>query len=298
MNAIPITRPGCYPGIAAEDYHGREICDGPSISSTGLKTIVTRSPLHYWWDSPLNPARPVREEKAHFAVGKAAHDMILLRERWPDFYHILPEDYDGRATKRCAAMIAEKEAAEHAGRTVLKAEQAELVHGMADAIAANPFAKAALSYGLAEPTLAWRDAETGVWCRARPDFLPSARTHIPDLKTAIDGSPDGFARAIANYGYHQSAAHYLDGIEAVFGERPATFFFVVVEKEAPFAVSLYQLPEEDIERGRVLNRAALRRFAECLTSGQWPGYATDVRPVRLPAWASRIIDQFAMEQAA
>jgi hypothetical protein len=39
--------------------------------------------------------------------------------------------------------------------------------------------------------------------------LPAAkRLIIPDLKTAADGAPKAFMRAIANFGYHMSAALY------------------------------------------------------------------------------------------
>jgi hypothetical protein len=291
MTAPLITAPGCYDGISAEDYHGWEICPGPSISSSGLKKIRDASPLHYWWRSPLNPARPVEKAARHFSIGKAAHDMLLLAERWPERYHILPDGFSRAKTKAMADDIAEADAALEDGKTLLTADDAALAEQMADAIRANRFAAASLTNGLPEQTLAWQDSETGVWLRARPDFLPHARRFIPDLKTAADASPAAFQRAMATYGYHQSAALYMDGIEAVFGERPEAFFFVVVEKQEPFCVALYQIEAEDIERGRMLNRAAINTFARCLRENHWPGYADDVRPLPLPAWEQRQIDQ-------
>lgn len=88
-----VTAPGIYPDIAIEDYHGREICPAPSISATGLHTLCTKSPLHYWWDSPLNPNRPPASSASHFSVGNAVHDRLLLGKRWPEFYHVLPEGF-------------------------------------------------------------------------------------------------------------------------------------------------------------------------------------------------------------
>lgn len=292
MSAL-ITAPGCYDGIAAEDYHGREICWQPSISSSGLKTIIDKSPLHYWWNSPLNPNRPAESQSRHFSIGKAAHDILLLDERWPERYHVLPADFDAKATKAQAEAHAARNAAIKAGMTILRHEDAQLAEAMAAAIASNPFAKAALTNGAPEQTLAWQDRETGVVLRARPDFLPAKRQFIPDLKTAADASPDAFRRAMASFGYHQSAALYMDGIEAVFDQRPAAFFFIVVEKEAPHCVALYQIPEDDIQRGRMLNRKAIQTFADCLSRDKWPGYADDVTPLPLPAWEQRQIDQAA-----
>jgi hypothetical protein len=92
-----ITTPGAYPGIDTLDYHRNpDLLPGPSISSSGLKTLLTRSPRHYWFDSPLNPERPAEQDKPHFNVGKAAHDMLLLSERWPECYFVLPEDFNAR----------------------------------------------------------------------------------------------------------------------------------------------------------------------------------------------------------
>ena len=68
-----IVHPGAYPDVSAEDYHGHEICVRPSVSSSGLKLISAKSPRHYWANSSMNPERPVRKEKAHFAIGKALH---------------------------------------------------------------------------------------------------------------------------------------------------------------------------------------------------------------------------------
>jgi hypothetical protein len=292
VSAPLITAAGAYLDIASEDYHRHpNLLPGPSISSSGLKTLLTRSPSHYWYDSPLNPDRPPEKDKAHFRVGKAAHDVVLLGARWATHYHVTPEGFSRAKTKAMADEIAAVEAAEAAGLTILSHEQADQVQAMAASLAANKLARAVLSHGEPEVTLAWQDAETGVWLRARPDFLPHKRQIIPDLKTAADGSPKGFQRAIASCGYSQSAALYLDGIEAIYGERPTNWLHVVIEKEAPYVVSLYELPAEDIGRGRWLNRKAIRLYAECLNSGTWPGYADAPTMLGLPGWDRRQIDE-------
>lgn len=286
-----ITSAGAYAGIDGDVYHREEICPAPSISSSGLKTLLYRSPAHYWWDSPMNPARPAEKEKPHFAVGKAAHDVLLLEDRWPDAYHVLPKDFNARATKEQAALHAERDAAREAGKTILRHDEAVMVTDMADSLRRNQAALASLTNGEPEMTLAWQDGETGVWLRARPDFLPHKRFAIPDLKTAADGSPAAFSRAIATFGYHLSAALYLDGIEAIYGERPAHFFFIVIEKEAPYVVSLYPLKAEDIQRGQGECRRAIRRFADCLHHDKWPGYSDEPFEIGLPAWARKTIDE-------
>lgn len=292
MNAPLITAPGAYSNIDTLDYHRNpHLLPGPSLSASGAKLLLAKSPAHFWFDSPLNPDRPPEADKPHFSVGKAAHDMLLLSERWPECYWTAPEGYNRAHTNKWADAIAAEEEARAAGKTILRHDDALTVNAMCAALKANKLATAALSNGESEVTLAWQDKETGVWLRARPDFLPHKRRIIPDLKTAADASPKGFQRAIANMGYAQAAALYLDGIEAVFGERPTNWIHVVMEKEPPHVVALYELPSEDIGRGRWLNRRAIRIFADCLSTGKWPGYADEPVMLGLPGWERKVIDE-------
>jgi hypothetical protein len=297
---VTITKPGAYSADAVpiEAYHGNEICPGPSISASGLKLIRAKSPLHYWHQSPLNPNRPAQPEKRHFAIGKAVHDVLLLGDRWPSAYHITPPGFSRAAKVQQAAAIAAADEAQSEGRTVLTSDDAATVRAMAASLRSNTFAAAALANGEPEVTLVWQDNETGVWCRARPDFLPYKRKIIPDVKTAADGSPAAFAKAIGNFGYHIAAAHYMAGIEAIYGERPTNWLHAVIETPAPHVVSLYELPPESIDVGEDERRRALRTFADCLAADRWPGYATDVMPVGLSSWALKSHETMLEKEAA
>lgn len=294
-----ITAPGAYADISNEDYHRNlHLLPEPSLSSSGAKKLLGQSPRHFWHDSPMNPDREPEPDKPHFNIGKAAHDRILLEDRWPEFYHVTPEGFSRAATKKFAAEIEEAEAAIESGITVLRHEDARTVDKVVAAIKRNAFAMAALTNGECEETLAWKDTETGIWCRARPDFRPNSIIEkrkvriVADLKfvASTHASPDGFRRAIASFGYHQSAAFYWDGIKAVYGDEPTHWLNIVVEKEPPHTVSLYELPAEDIDRGKWLNRRARRLFADCMSNDRWPGYADEPMPVGLPNWSRASID--------
>ena len=276
-----INKPGIY-DVPMSEYHGREICPGPSISSSGLRELL-RCPLKYWYNSPLNPERPPQDDTPAFALGRAAHDLVLDGEGWPSRYYVLPEGFDARATKKWADVIEQRDEAILNGLTVLKYDECLTVNAMAEAIKKHPISQV-LRSGKAEQTIVWQDAETGVWCRCRPDFLPSNKQYIPDYKTCRSAHPDDFARDVSNYGYHQQAAFYLDGIRAVFGDADRHFYFIAQEKEAPYIVQPYTLEAEAIAWGRELNRKALKLFRQCLDAGQWPAYADDFVSVGLPRW--------------
>ena len=50
------------------------------------------------------------------------------------------------------------------------------------------------------------------------------------------------------------------------------FIFVVVEKEPPHAVAIYECDDQMLETGRRQYREALQRFKECQEKDQWPGF--------------------------
>ena len=287
----PIVTPGLYEGIGMEHYHGPvEICPGPSISSSGLRTIEDKSPFHYWYDSPLNPDRPEREEKAHFVFGRLVHELLEKGEKcWPG-WHITPPGFSDAHVKKWEVAIAERDAAKLCGKACVPHGDAMKAMAMVAAVHAHPRASLMFKSGIFEPTLAWKDKETGIWLRVRPDYFPNLRKWIPDYKTTASAHPDDFAKSVVNFGYHMAAALYLDGIDELFGERPSGFMFVAQEKTEPFVTELFQLDEEAIGWGRVLNRRSLRRFAKCLEDDKWPTYGNDVNLVTLPDWTRRQLE--------
>lgn len=296
----PIIRePGAYPDIDMKVYHGAaNLLPGPSLSSSGAKTILEQSPLHYWWNSPMNPARPPESDEPHFSVGKASHDLLLLGGDWKRNYHILPEGFSRAKTKQFAEEIAAADYAKSKGKTIIRASDMELVEVIADKISGNADARNALIRGVPEMTLAWQDEVTGVWLRARPDFLPQSCIDgglvriVTDLKfmAASHCSPRGFSRAVDNFGFYISAAWYGEGIRHIYGKPPTHFMFVVIEKDPPHTVSTYWLEDEDIQRGRLMMRQAINVFAECVKRNDWPGYTTRPTPIGLPTYARMRIE--------
>lgn len=284
---------GVFSGISNDDYH-----NGPGVSKSGLDLIHDRSPLHYW-ERYINPDREPRKETEALKLGQALHTAILEPEEMDARYVVVPED---APRKPSITQINAKKPSDdtlyaigwwsdfneqHEGKVILDADDFDMVQKVATNARNHPLARNILSVGAAEQSVFWIDPETGVLCKCRPDWLidPNPNFAILDLKSALDASPDGFQRSAYNYGYHRAAAWYLDGVEAATGERPDAFMFLAVEKEAPYAVAYYYADDDMITAGKRENREALRTYAECLSSGKWPGYADRLLPLGLPRWA-------------
>ena len=285
MQKITKIKPGLYPGLSNEFYH-----QSPGISKSGL-SLILKSPLHY--ANKYLSDEPEPESTPAQIVGTALHTKVLE----PDlFTYVLAPDVN-RRTKAGKAEYA-KFKDEHKGLILLKAEDMDLVTNMANAIFSNPTAKSLLMQGegIAEESVYWIDDITKVLCKCRPDFRRYDGIVI-DVKTAIDASPEAFGRAAFNFGYHQQAAFYLDGVSTATGYEHRTFIFIVVEKTPPFAVAIYILNEPEstqetnttsaLDIGRDDMAMALYRYQQCLglPPERWPGYNPQIQPLEFPGWA-------------
>jgi exodeoxyribonuclease VIII len=161
-------------------------------------------------------------------------------------------------------------------------------------VLAHPAARAWLNKpGKAEASIFTTDPVTGVRVRVRPDWLTDDG-YIVDLKSSRDSSPGEFSRSIQNYRYHVQDALYSDAYEWATGKPCAGFVFIVVESDLPHNVQVYKLDDISRHIGRTQYRANLNTYADCLSSGQWPGYsAPTAEPelISLPDWAMRIEDE-------
>lgn len=283
-----IGQSGAIVGLSLAVYHD-DCCVGPSISSSGLRTIWSQSPAHYWCRSPLNPDRLPPEDKPHFALGRVAHTLLLEgRAGLLTDYALRPDEYPDYRPKEARVWRDEQILA---GKTIITPEDLEKVEGMAKALGAHPLVQAGILNGAVERSLIWKDAETGVWLKARPDVIPTESGDFSDLKTTPSVAYDALERSLASFGYQMQAALAGMASEAVLGVKMQSFTLVWVEKEPPFCVRVTTLDEADIERGARQVRRAIRTFAHCLDTGRWPGPGNDgAEYIKLPTWAANRVD--------
>lgn len=254
--------PGIYDGVRNEDYHA-----DPALGSTSLKTLATKTPAHYRWDQANTVHTPA------FDLGTALHSIVLEQ----DESDIVEVDADSWRTIKAREA---RDAAYAEGKTPLLAKEVAQAKAMRDAIMAHPVARHAFTGHRAETSVFWE--EDGLTLKCRPDAW--VKNLLVDLKSAITADPRKFGKTAADLGYHQSAAHYQDGVKAATGEE-LPFLFVVAEKTAPYLVSVVELNQEAIDLGRRLNDRAKRIYRECTKNNSWPGYP-DSEPISLPTWAS------------
>lgn len=280
---MKICAPGIY-DLTIEEYLG-DCCDGPSISSSGLRTLLLECPAKYWATSPLNPNRFPETTTKALDIGRAAHALALGEPEFNKYFIVSPYD-DFRKTEA-------REWRDAQTRTILKAHEFEEVQAVAAVQRRSAQCMRAFEYGGAEKSLIRRDAETGVWVKARPDWTPDkpAERFICEYKTALSIEPRKWASAAFGYGYHMQAAMQIDAVRELMGCNPIGVAHVVQEKDPPYLAELRMFPPEAIEWGRKQYRRALRIFAECLSKNHWPSYTNEPQFVQVPYWVAKEMEE-------
>ena len=262
-----------YENMSNDDYHG----DKASISRSGIVEFM-RSPFHYW-NTYLNPDRPVKEPTEAVIFGSAFHMMILEPHLFVEQYAIRPEGINRTTTKGKLA-YAEFEI-EAKGKTIIKHEQFELLKNMQRSIQSHQQAWDLIENARYELSYFWKDENSGVLCKARPDILHS--NMIVDLKTIADASPKSFQKAMISHCYHLQGAMQIDGVYHCSNVKIDDFICMCVEKTYPFAVGIYLIEKEAIERGRIKYKEILLDIKIALAHNHFPSYETQI--VGLPSWA-------------
>lgn len=280
-----ITEAGIYADVPMTRYHGPDLCAGPSISSSGLRTIFNQSPAHFWNESPLNPDRISPKEKEAFIFGRAAHHLLLGESDFGKHFSVLPDEFPDFKTKAAREW---RDAEIAAGKTVLRPSDLDAIRGMARQMAANPLVAAGILNGSIEQTLAWRDPDTGIWLKARPDAIPADGNDVADLKTTGSVEYDALAKTVAELGYAMQGALIRMGFREALSRDMNSFSLVFVEKTAPFCCRVVTLKEADLDDGERAVKASLALFKRCLERGEWPGPGgtqADAEYLELPQWA-------------
>ena len=271
--------------IARHERGGELIYDMPRAQYDRLARVnwstlkhMGRSPAHY--QEELLRGAPDTDARR---LGRCRHLAILEPERFR--HQVAVWDGKVRRGKEWDAFRAENR-----GLEILRPEEFEHCIAIQKAVRANPVAAEYLARAPAEVTLLWTHVAQAVGalagyrieCKGRPD-IAQARA-IVDFKSTRDASPDGFGRECWRYRYDAQGAFYVDGYEAVTGQR-LPYVLIAAENTPPYVVQVYTVPDVVLELGREHYRGLLDRLALCRAENRWPGYLDGESELMLPRWS-------------
>jgi hypothetical protein len=290
---VPDGWAGVFPDMPMEEYHSRDL---GVASASSLKILLDQSPAHYRY----HVTEGKQKASKVFDFGRAAHAYVLEPQHFADRYAVAPTNAPRRPDERSrnaknpsfktldAIAFWDDFDQRNAGKLPLSAQDYQKVQDMRAALddveMVGDLPGLIISEGQAETSLRWIDEETGLPCRARPDWWLKRLAYFMDYKTCIDASPRGFANAVTRLLYHMAHCHYADGAR-VLGLPINNYLFLCQEKEPPYVAAIYHIDAAAEERGQQLRIKAMSTMASCMKSGRWPGYSTEITPLSLPGFA-------------
>jgi hypothetical protein len=236
------------------------------VHFTHLKNM-SDSPAHYLasleetWDSPS------------FKFGRLIHYLILGGGNFVVWEH---GDRKGKLWDAFKA--------EHDDREIFKRSEVDEARRIAHAVRTHPLVnELGLLEGEHEKLIDWTN--DGVPFRSHLDVIGRGRNHrrhVCDVKTTQCSKPERFYWEAKRYGYHAQLATYQDAAAAI--KLPCDDAYIIaVEKQLPFAVTVFQLTPSLLLEGRKLAATWLQRLKVCLESNEWPTYTQSVVPMDVVA---------------
>jgi len=260
------------------DYHA----DKTSVSSSALKKVSLVS-LKTFRHSFFVAGEKAPTEAMKF--GKLAHMAILEGEKFRNRYIVMPEffGYTGKGeltnNANCKE-VKEKKAAWLSdippGSIITTEEERDQLLGMIEEILSHKVASEYMRSGISEVSGFYRDPETGIRCRIRPDFMDLNRGVIVDLKTTRDCSEksfqwDVFGNRVGALNYAFSLAMYCEGFSQIEKKPVEASAWIAVEREAPYEVAVHPMTPAVEDIGRIQYHRALTALKQAIDTNDWPG---------------------------
>lgn len=268
---------GLYKGIKERAYGEIE-----AVRSSDLKLLL-KSPAHYKAEKDGFGKPPSPQLQHSWDVGDAFHAALLEPDRFEKDFILMPT-FSGKGSKL------EKETwlLDHPYQTYLTEEDYQLINNMKVSVMNHPEARQLLNEdGLTEVTGIFTEPEFNVPCKIRVDRLNKIRGIPIDLKSSgVEIYPESaWSRRAYNLDYHISGYFYTRGLSLIAGANHTSFIHIVVEKDYPHGVMVYEMTEDLLLYGGADVNNALRIWRECTDSGEWPCYPTGIHTLGLPKWA-------------
>lgn len=293
-----ITTPGIY-NIDIDLYHA----DKSWISSTGVKHArKSMAEFRLYLDGYYDA-----ERKSHFDFGNAIELYLLDKKGFEQKVAVAPDHLwveealaenpklvSPRSSKTYKELKsafyeanAEKYIIEEEGETesfaALKIQAARCL--------ADPYISQILTNVDYQSSCYWIDPTAGLKMKCRPDLVQPKGKVLCNIKTLTDASPQGFQRKAVEFDWPIQACIEIEGAIRT-GLMPTVdhYFWLALEKDAPFNVQLYELNQSDLAVLRDEYQYILRNIKRCEETGVWPGYGAmadnkyGILQLNLPPW--------------
>ena len=242
-----LIEPGIHKGMDIDVYHGERNYLSASSIKEAIKSLAH---FHHYRHS----AKPF---KSHFDFGNAFEVALL------DFAHstmnfmnevrIFDESERPEQDKGITSKINQewKKSVLSSDKYVISKtgdESFETLQLMLQSCARDAMIQKLIRNTEYQNSYFWTDEQTGLKLKTRPDLTKIGKNVIIDVKTTLDASPAAFAKQAANLEYPIQAIIQMRGLIATGQmEKIDAYYWLVVEKKAPYNAQIYEFCVEDWE---------------------------------------------------
>ena len=268
---------GIYKDVTNQEYHADK-----ALSSSKVKKLLTgtAASFKYHLDNPESI------ESDALLRGSVLHAMLLEPLKFMDYFVFETSELKDKTKLAKNGGSKEdwdnlKKYAEHGKIPLVKYDMYKDCTGMRNSVQAHPWWKNIADHAVNEISL-FSEIE-GIPVKARYDSLLDEK-HIIDLKTSKNVlNTASIQRSIVDYGYHLSAAMYIE-VGKSLGLEVDGFTWAFVEINAPYSCRFVEASAKMLDVGRDEFYKCLRKIKQCQESNNWPGYTLKIDKIDLPNW--------------
>ncbi len=268
------------------DMPDTDYFDGSHFGIHAIQDFDKYGPRGFW-DRHIDK-NVVNYSSTAFSLGTAAHEYILRgRAAYEKRCVQKPKTYEnnkGEIKKWSGnATVCKEWIADNTDKIVLSETEHYQVLKMYESVHQHPLAQEYFSEG--DPEVGFRTVINGLPVQCKADWFNDR--YIIDLKTCQ--SLNDFHKHFHKYGYWRQAAHYINVIFMVTGER-LPFIFIAVEKESPYRTECFEISEDYYAEADCQNSDSISALATVYLKGTstrnpWPqGSNSALQTIDLPGY--------------
>lgn len=266
-------------------YHA----DKSAVGSSSLRLMLD-SPKAFQWGFFKGYEK---EQTENMRLGRLIHMAVLEGSKFKERYVVMPQ-FTGRTLKgeitsspNCKEVKDKREAwlsDQRPDAVITTEEEVEMITGIIDGLMERIDGPELFQRGRPEVSGFYRDPETGIKLKVRPDFLSLNSNLLVDLKSARTSERRRFGSNSFSDRYDFQMAMYRQGVMAISGVKPSLVAMVSVEKKWPFENGIYWYEESDFIKADGDYRTALTRLAQCMKENKWPQRQQRAERIYTPNW--------------
>lgn len=150
----------------------------------------------------------------------------------------------------------------------------ETINQMLESCRQDPFIMSLTAEATIDQSYFWTDPASGLQMKSRPDLIKEGKlgTYMVDVKTGLDFSPPKFKRYLLDYDLPLQAIMQIEGFETCTGSTVHEYYWLCVEKKAPYIATLYRFTKDQQESIKADFQQTKALLAKEIQLGKSSGY--------------------------